>query len=380
MASHGSLRNRRTAYNPMQVRIGSGVTGRAGLEIARTERIRRAIEETIASSQVPGIILVVARGDGPVEYLVTGTDAAGNPLSQDSLFPVASITKLAMALAVLRLCDNRTIALDESLNQYLPEASAAQPGITVRGLLCHTAGFPYEIQESAEPADWPALARACLGTRPTSPAGSRVEYSNVGYGLLGVLAERVTGWTIREALQKLVLQPLGVEGYLGDVPPRLPVLLSGIRGPRRGTDLEPYNGGRWRRLGLPWGGLITTAEGALALVRAFAGVPDNFLHPATRLEAIRNQVGDLSCNLFGLIPWQSCLWGLGPELRDAKKPHWAPAEADPGSFGHAGQSGCVAWCDPSRDVAWAILGTRTADSGWLLRRCPAIGAAILALE
>ena len=364
----------------MQVRIHREVAGRVGVETERAARIRDAIDETMASSQVPGIVLVLAQGDAPLKHVVVGTDAEGNPLARDSLFPVASITKLAVALAVLRLCDKRQIALDTPLSQYLPEAPAAQPGVTVRGLLCHTAGLPYDLEEPAEPIDWPALARACTDTRPTTMAGSRVEYSNVGYGLLAVLIERVTGLSIREALQAHVMAPLGVEGYLGDVPPRPPVLVSGIRGPRRGTDLEPYNGGRWRRLGLPWGGLITTAEGALALVRAFAGVPDNFLHPATRLEAIRNQVGDLSCNLFGLIPWQSCLWGLGPELRDAKKPHWAPAEADPGSFGHAGQSGCVAWCDPSRDVAWAILGTRTADSGWLLRRCPAIGAAILALE
>ena len=41
-------------------------------------------------------------------------------------------------------------------------------------------------------------------------------------------------------------------------------------------------------------------------------------------------------------------------------------------------SGCVAWADPAADVAWAILGTRTADNGWLVRYAPRLGAAILA--
>jgi hypothetical protein len=49
----------------------------------------------------------------------------------------------------------------------------------------------------------------------------------------------------------------------------------------------------------------------------------------------------------------------------------------PASFGHAGASGCLAWRDPERDLSWALIGTRTADSGWLLRHGSAIGAALL---
>jgi beta-lactamase class C len=77
------------------------------------------------------------------------------------------------------------------------------------------------------------------------------------------------------------------------------------------------------------------------------------------------------------LRWSPCPWGLGPDLRGAKQPHWAPLEAGPGSFGHSGASGCLAWHAPDHGVTWALLGARTADSGWLLRRSPAIGAAIL---
>ncbi|HSH81194.1 MAG TPA: serine hydrolase domain-containing protein [Herpetosiphonaceae bacterium] len=350
------------------------------MRIGEAESIRQVVEGAMASSQIPGIVLVAARGGQPAEYMSVGVDAGGNALTRDSLFPVASVSKLAVALAVLRLVDRGALGLDDLLVHFLGDAAAAGPGVTVRTLLCHTSGLPGDLPEGLGLPPWPALAHACVETAPAALPGARLEYSNVGYGILAVLVERITGQRFGEALHDLVLDPLGIEGYLDAEPPRAPVGLTGTRGTHLGTDLEAYNGTRWRAAGLPWAGLITTAEGALALVNAFAGVPDNFLDSSTRTEATRNQAGDLGCDLFGLIPWRTCHWGLGPELRDAKQPHWAPSTASPGSFGHAGQSGCVAWYDPAKDVAWTILGTRTADSGWLLRRCPAIGAAILAWE
>lgn len=345
------------------------------------ENIRPVVEKTMETSQVPGIVVAVARGGETPRYFSVGVDAKGQPVNQASLFPVASVTKLATALAVLRLVDARRVGLDDELKQYLPEATAARPGVTIRRLLCHTSGMPADLDPSAAPyrtgLDWPGLARACLATAPDMEPEERVEYSNAGYGLLALVVERATGAGFRGALRSLVLEPLGVEGYLGDEPPRAPMALAGVRGKHSGTEIEPYNSAFWRSLALPWAGLVTNAEGALALVQAFAGSPAGFLQTATRIEALRNQVGTLSCNLYGLIPWEHCHWGLGVELRDAKSPHWAPATASAESYGHAGQSGCVVWRDPAADVAWAMLGTRTADSGWLLRHGSAIGAAIL---
>jgi beta-lactamase class C len=347
-----------------------------------SQHVRRAVEEAMQVARIPGMVVAVARGQAPVEYLVIGDDALGRPLDRDSLFPVASITKLATALAVLRLAEDGALMLDDQLSEHLPDALAAQYGVTIRTLLCHSAGLPIDVSSQAAPyalgLDWPQLRAACLETALETPPGTRVQYDNVGYGLLAAVVERRTKQGFADALRDLVLDPLGIEGYLGSDPAREVAMLADVRGSRRGGELEPFNSAFWRALALPWAGLVTTAAGALALVRAFQGDPADFLRPETRTEATHNQTGDLAGGFVNPLYWSPCPWGLGPDLRGAKMPHWAPLEAGAESFGHSGASGCVAWAAPSIDCAWAILGARTADSGWLLRRAPAIGAAIVA--
>ena len=350
-------------------------------ETTLSQSVQPAVADVMQRGQVPGLALAIARAGQPVEHLVVGADARGRPLERDSLFPVASVTKLATALAVLRLVDAGALALDDPLAWHLPAAAAAQSGVTARTLLCHTSGLPLDLPEDAAPyargLDWPALMAACLLTPLEAPPESRVQYSNVGYGLLAAIVERHTGKDFPAALADLVLGPLGVEGYLGVEPPRPPAALADARGQHAGGELEPFNSPFWRSLALPWAGLVTTVGGALALVRAFAGAPQGFLSPDLRDEAVRSHTGELSGGFVAPLLWSPSPWGLGPEVRGRKAPHWVPAEAGPDSFGHSGASGALAWAAPAHDTAWAILGARTADNGWLLRRAPAIGTAIL---
>lgn len=348
---------------------------------AISDTIRDVTSRILTAARMNGIVVAVAPEGYPSKVLCLGTDARGDPITPDSLFPVASITKLATALAVLRLVDRDILALDAPLAFYLPEALAARPGVTLRRLLSHTAGLPLDVPKALAPyrpgLGWTTLAQACLQTTLSQPPATRVQYSNVGYGLLALVVEMRTGFSFTEALRDLVLEPLGVEGYLGQEPPRPHVTLSGIHGRHAGTDLEPFNSPFWRALAMPWAGLLTTVEGSLRLVRAFMGQPEGFLRPKTATEARSNQTGDLGGGYIRPLIWSRCPWGLGPDIHGDKKPHWVPSAASPESFGHAGASGTLAWYDPSAALAWAIMGTRTADSGWLLRRGPAIVEAIL---
>ncbi len=379
----------------------AGSPGAAGPDpapmIARLDKI----VSTRAGSPfgLPGAVFAVATRDGAVTVVAKGEDALGRPIKERALFPLASASKLATGLVILSLIDAGVLLLDAAIGAYLPEAAAARTdGVTIRRLLCHTSGLPLEVPHelSSPPGNlkwneelrWPgALADACLAAGADRPPASAVQYSNVAYGLLALAAERVTGSPFADLLRRTVSQPLGIEAYLGDIGDRETIAVSDIPSPFAGTSLEPYNSRMALRVGAPWVSLVTDARGLLALVRAYAE-GGALLSDEMSREAGRDQTGGLSGG-FGTteaflghgpsrsIIWSPCPWGLAVEVQGGKEPHWAPP-ALPNSFGQIGSSGCLAWFDRDSGVAWAAMGARTTESGWLLRHGARLAQAALA--
>ena len=110
-------------------------------------------------------------------------------------------------------------------------------------------------------------------------------------------------------------------------PRRPPVAIGEVPWSAAEADRAPFNSAFWRGIGSPAGALLTTAAGALALVRAFRGIPSGFLSPEMRAEATRNQTDDRAGGFEGFREWSPCPWGLGPEERGTKEPHAVPARA-----------------------------------------------------
>ena len=202
-----------------------------------------------------------------------------------------------------------------------------------------------------------------------------MQYSNIGYGLLGLAAERVTGQVLSQLMDAEVFEPLGIEAYIDRLPDRGTIMIGDIPSPAVGTIAEPYNSEMSRLNGAPWANTTSNAHGLLALVRGYTEV-GGLLSPELAREAQRDQTGSVSGGFvstdafLGHGPsrsavWSPCPWGLSIEVQGGKKPHWGPATL-PASFGQIGSSGCLAWYDPASDTAWALLGARTTESGWLL--------------
>lgn len=344
------------------------------------QTILDAIEHARTAGGVGGIALAARYGDHTPRTVFVGGDEHGTALSEQSLFPVASITKLSTALAVARLVDQGVVRYDDALYEHLPDAAAALPDVILRDVLSHCAGLPADLDPASAPyapgLDWPALRDACLETALATAPRTIVQYGNVGYGLIAIMIERATGQDFGAALRTLVLDPLGIEAYLDADLPRPAVFLSDVRGRRVQEGIEPFNSRFYLSLALPWAGLVTTLDGALGLIDAWSR--PGFISDATRADATSNQVGDLGGGQVRPLWWRHCPWGLGPEIHGTKTPHWVPPTASAASFGHAGASGCLVWSDPDARLTWALLGTRTADNGWLIRYGSQIGAALLA--
>lgn len=362
----------------------------------RSERLlalaRRLTDNPELPFCVPGLAVVISRRGGTGDRLFVGVDGAGARIGEHTLFPIASASKLAMGLVVLHLAERGLIDLDDPLGRYLPHAVAAQSGVTLRALLSHTSGLPLDLDPALAPLtpmlDWAAVGEACLRTPLATAPGARVQYSNTAYGLLALVIEGVEGCDFKILLEKRVFAPLGVEAYIGRIPPRPPARVVDVDSPFVGTELEPYNSEFWCGLGTPWAGIYCTADGLMALLRAYVEPHADVVSATTIAEARRNQTGGLAGGFATTDPflgfrgsraiaWPDCPWGLAIELRGGKRPHWTSGSASAESFGQIGSSGCVAWCDPARGVSWVALAPRTTDNGWLLRHGPAISTVAL---
>ena len=138
------------------------------------------------------------------------------PPSPDDRFRIASISKTITAITTLRLVEQGLLTLDDPVGDVLirqlgvTNADADAANITVRGLLSHTAGLGkgQDLMFGNGAVSYADAAAQAL----TSVGGSGYNYSNLGFVLLTVLIESVTGKTYERVVNDELLEPLGIEG------------------------------------------------------------------------------------------------------------------------------------------------------------------------
>lgn len=239
-------------------------------------------------------------------------DAAG---PTDRVWPWASVTKLLTALAVLVAAEEGTLDLD---------GPAGPPGSTIRHLLAHASGLAPD------------------GDAALAAPGTRRIYSNAGYEALGEALSRAAGMGFADYLRAAVVEPLGLTATTFDGSPA-----SGARGPL--ADLARLAG----ELIAPT--LVSPATWATATSVAFP-----------RLDGVLPGYGVQRPND----------WGLGPELRASKAPHWTGLGSSPATFGHFGRSGSFVWVDPDAGVALVELSAEPWGE-WTRQRWPQLSDAVV---
>lgn len=138
----------------------------------------------------------------------------GAPVTRDTVFRLASITKTFTAVLILALVEDGVLKLDDPLSRHVPELAAAR-GVTLYQLLVHTSGIPDYAEDPAgaatksvakTPADMLAWIVA-LTPRLQFEPGSKWAYSNSNYALLGLVAERVSGRRLAELYSQRLFAP-----------------------------------------------------------------------------------------------------------------------------------------------------------------------------
>jgi CubicO group peptidase (beta-lactamase class C family) len=160
-------------------------------------RIDEIADRTFAGMQVPGVAYGVVLDGALIHSRGLGTLRVGEEATPtaSSVFRIASMTKSLTAATVLLLRDEGRLRLDDPAEQYVPELAnlryptSDSPRITIRHLLTMTAGFPTDDpwgdrQQALDPEAFLRLL-ADGGLSFSSAPGTRYEYSNTGYGILG---------------------------------------------------------------------------------------------------------------------------------------------------------------------------------------------------
>ncbi len=199
----------------------TAATGLASLGL--DEIFRRFAEE----AGIPGLAFGVVAGGRLVHQGQIGlADHAGGQAVQDgTAFRIASMTKSLTAVCILTLRDRGLLQLEDPLERHLPEAAglsaegADDPSITLRHLLTMTAGLveddPWADRQLAL-ADAEFLRLLGGGVALTRRPGEAFEYSNLGYALLGQVAQRVSGKPLADLAREVLLRPLGMEDSVFD--------------------------------------------------------------------------------------------------------------------------------------------------------------------
>jgi CubicO group peptidase (beta-lactamase class C family) len=191
----------------------AGLSGQAPDVAARLQSI---VDEERERSQTPGISAALLV-DGVVAEAFSGLAHRETPVpvSPDTVFGAASVSKLFTAVLVMRQAERGKLSLDEPANRWLePEfqirdAEGRPVPATLRQLLTHTSGLPVNWGGNDEGVSGPPQSLKSRTTTTRAP-GEKIVYANAGYELLGYLAAKADGEEFSVHVQRVLLTPLGM--------------------------------------------------------------------------------------------------------------------------------------------------------------------------
>ncbi len=179
-------------------------------------RIDSVVKAEMARQKIPGVGVAIIKG-GEV-MLAKGYGEANVehhvPVTPETVFESGSVGKQFTSTAVMLLVQDGKIALTDPIMKYFPTAPASWKGITVRHLLTHTSGIPdYTTDAMDYRKDYTEddIEKIAFGLKPACPPGSRWNYSNTGYVLLGIIIHKASGKFYGDVLHDRVFQPLGMK-------------------------------------------------------------------------------------------------------------------------------------------------------------------------
>ena len=244
-------------------------SGRIKKIMAAVPAVEKIYRDYAQKNHFPGVAFGIV-ADGRLVYWggIGYTDLSKQtPVTANSLFRIASMTKSFTAMAILKLRDEGMLSLEDPVYRYIPEMekmpslTADAPPITIRNLMSHSAGFPEDNpwgdRQLAAPDD--ELTQLIKkGISLSNVPGAEYEYSNLGFAMLGKIITKVAGKPYQQYITENILLPLGMRHTIWEYT-RAPeeLLAHGYRWLNEKWNEEPLlHDGAYGAMG----GLITSLE------------------------------------------------------------------------------------------------------------------------
>ena len=274
---------------------GATVARAAGPPSIDHARLEAFVDRTVAAAmrndRIPGVSVAIVDRSGPLLIKGYGIAAPGRAVNANTLFPVQSISKTVVWIALMQLVEQGKISLDDPINAHLPAAlripdEGFMAPILIRHLMSHTAGFEdsdlgHLFVDRAERLSPLQTYLATHRVHRVREPGTVVVYSNYGGALGGAIVSQITGMSWEDYAEQKVLRPLGMgeatfrQPYAADLArerglpaPMAPDVAARLAdGFRRGAH-GPEVGPREFTADVPAGSLVASATDMAAYMRA----------------------------------------------------------------------------------------------------------------
>ena len=333
-----------------------------------SDRLKPAYElldRAVADGAFPGGVLAVGWNNqfAVHPFGALTRDAKSPAVRADTIYDVASLTKpIVTTTAVMMLTQQGELNLDAPVERYLPEWAAAAKSnseasgrarVTVRMLLLHDSGLPATQDFYKDARSHDAVLARVMAAPLTREPGTKIEYSDLGFILLGQIVERLTGDSLDEFAEQLIFTPLGAKESLFNPPGKLRARIAPTENDRtyrkRLVQGEVHDENAWAMGGVAGhAGLFSTAGDIAAFAQMLLNGGSYAHHRLLARATIaqfteRETVGDSTRALGWDVPAAPSSSGQYFSSR---------------SFGQLGFTGTSLWIDPERELFVILLTNR----------------------
>lgn len=337
------------------------------------------VEAAVEDGLIPGAVLVIGRGSTVLHEAAFGERAPGVPMTIDTVFDIASVTKsVATGASVAKLMERGALKATDRVDAILPNLVPKDFGgesrpITVEHLLLHTSGLAPANPLADFEGDGDALETAIrvFAARPLrSLPGETFAYSDLGYLLLGKIVETASGESLDAFARREIFEPLGMtstsfgpldeERLLRTAPTEPGTPLGVVHDPRAravggvaghaGVFSTAHDLGRY--CALMSGAMGEESPGLAGDSVALATRPRFVPSPKRDVEKVKGTADHGMARAYGLdvaTGYSSPRGALFPRFR---------------SFGHTGFTGPCYWIDARSDVWYVLMASRLQKAGY----------------